>query len=352
MAGSSDRYSRGNFAVAEADAVSPLDRIGGIASLLQGREGSLAFFVGIQAVLSGWLFWNNSLDLTTAACLSASLIVVARMFAALRNDGAAQTNLEVHPPLHDTVPVIDATRFETGAPIGIDEQSQTWADLTARISHEIRTPLNAVIGFADLMERELFGPLGNARYRDYAAHIKDSGEALLKSAEDTLALSSLLVAPSPDTHANASSLAELALDAWHGVAPQAHRRGVALDLQVAVALDVAGDRRALRQALSNLMIEAVQRADTDTRITVWAQADGDTVTIKVCAPEAKSHMRPGDPSLAICVARALLELQGTSLATSFQPSRNGWQASTVLDLAVQPDFFSAPVRRHESEARA
>ena len=43
-----------------------------------------------------------------------------------------------------------------------------------------RTP-KAIIGFSDLMGREIFGPLGHARYADYAAHIKDSGDALLKS---------------------------------------------------------------------------------------------------------------------------------------------------------------------------
>src|SRR5213078_2303290 len=37
----------------------------------------------------------------------------------------------------------------------------------ANMSHELRTPLNAVIGFADLMHSEVFGPLGDSRYGEY-----------------------------------------------------------------------------------------------------------------------------------------------------------------------------------------
>ena len=36
------------------------------------------------------------------------------------------------------------------------------------MSHELRTPLNAVIGFADVMRAQMFGPLGNERYGEYA----------------------------------------------------------------------------------------------------------------------------------------------------------------------------------------
>ncbi|MFQ5775200.1 MAG: histidine kinase dimerization/phospho-acceptor domain-containing protein [Kiloniellaceae bacterium] len=49
----------------------------------------------------------------------------------------------------------------------------------ARMSHELRTPLNAIIGFSEIAKRELFGPLGNDRYRRYMRDINDSGHRLL-----------------------------------------------------------------------------------------------------------------------------------------------------------------------------
>ncbi len=71
-------------------------------------------------------------------------------------------------------------------------RAHPWGELMARVSHELRTPLNAVIGFSDVMQSELLGPVGHPRYREYARHIGDCGRDLLKSAEDTLAITYLL----------------------------------------------------------------------------------------------------------------------------------------------------------------
>lgn len=49
----------------------------------------------------------------------------------------------------------------------------------ADLSHEMKTPLNAVIGFAQTMKAETFGPIGTPRYKEYAAHIEESGGHLL-----------------------------------------------------------------------------------------------------------------------------------------------------------------------------
>ena len=219
------------------------------------------------------------------------------------------------------------------------EETQPWADLMARISHELRTPLNAVIGFSDLMERELFGPLGNARYRDYAAHIKSSGDAVLRSAEDTLALSSLLATQPENDRMQITPLVSLARDAWFAIEPLAIRRGVTLAITIPDRLEVAGKRRALRQALSNLMQEAVQRAIPESSISIAVELHGATARILVIAAETERNRYPDTPSTALCVARALLELQGTALQVTDHPTGCGWMATTVLDLSVQSDFF-------------
>ena len=60
-----------------------------------------------------------------------------------------------------------------------EEASRAKSEFLATMSHELRTPLNAIIGFSDVQRRELFGPLGDERYRDYAGDIHRSGTHLL-----------------------------------------------------------------------------------------------------------------------------------------------------------------------------
>ncbi len=60
--------------------------------------------------------------------------------------------------------------------------------LLANMSHEFKTPLNATIGFAEMLAREMHGPIGDARYRDYAEDIVTSGRRLLGLLDDLLEL--------------------------------------------------------------------------------------------------------------------------------------------------------------------
>ncbi|HAH63919.1 MAG TPA: PAS domain-containing sensor histidine kinase, partial [Rhizobiales bacterium] len=67
-----------------------------------------------------------------------------------------------------------------------ESASRAKTQFLANMSHELRTPLNAVIGFSEILNRELFGALGEARYRDYARLIHESGEHLLNVVNDIL----------------------------------------------------------------------------------------------------------------------------------------------------------------------
>ena len=76
------------------------------------------------------------------------------------------------------------------------------------IGHELRTPLTAIIGFSDMMQRELHGPLGSDRYQSYAGHICESGVTLLRAIEDAITVSEASEAaamPAPKAHVNAGS---------------------------------------------------------------------------------------------------------------------------------------------------
>lgn len=228
----------------------------------------------------------------------------------------------------------DATALRGSAIDG----GHAWAALMARISHEIRTPLNAVIGFSDLMQAELFGPLGHARYAEYVDHIRDSGKALLKSAEDTLAMTSLLAAdPSPLT---AVPLLDIVEDAWSFLAAEAAAKRVTLELPPEVRVDLLAERRALRQIVLNLLSEAVTRAETGCTITLGVSTDGCLALVDIVVPRATTVASYGDQTLGLSIARALLELQGSELV-EWRHGDRGWRVATVLELAVQADFFAS-----------
>jgi len=219
-----------------------------------------------------------------------------------------------------------------------DQKDRTWTDLMARVSHDLRTPLNAVMGFSEMMALELFGPLGDHRYQDYVHHIRDSAAELLKSAEDTMALTALMASPGRRDAACACNLELLTVDAWAFVARTAQGRALDLTAFVPSELEVLGEPRALRQIMVNLMSEAVSRAAHGERVIVAAIADGELVEIAVSVARERPRAPRKGGSLALCLARTLLEMHGTSLI-EVEGQSQGWRAVTVLDRAAQPDFF-------------
>ncbi len=218
-------------------------------------------------------------------------------------------------------------------------RSHPWGDLMARVSHELRTPLNAVIGFSDVMKDELLGPVGHPRYREYAQHICESGRTLLKSAEDTLAITYLLD-HDPDSRLEAGvDLGSVVAEAWafHATGTT----GLTLASDLPERLEVLVDRRPLRQILINLFAEAVRRSDSRGTVGIVAKADGDLVQVEVFLRGRPDGAMAGQASLPICLARALLELNGASLIEVEDPCST-WRAVTVLPSAAQRDFFSVP----------
>ncbi len=64
--------------------------------------------------------------------------------------------------------------------------------MVQQMQHDLRTPLNAIIGFSDMMQQQMHGPLGSDHYQEYVAYIRESGETLLVAIEGTLAITQRL----------------------------------------------------------------------------------------------------------------------------------------------------------------
>ncbi|HCX66304.1 MAG TPA: PAS domain-containing sensor histidine kinase, partial [Rhodobiaceae bacterium] len=128
----------------------------------------------------------------------------------------------------------------------------------ANMSHELRTPLNAIIGFSEVMNGELFGPIENERYKDYVGDIHKSSSHLLSLINDILDLSKI--------EADRYELYEEELEVFDVVAScekmmrhRSEEAGVNLDVTVEEGLPLLmADKRALRQIVLNLVSNAVK----------------------------------------------------------------------------------------------
>lgn len=140
----------------------------------------------------------------------------------------------------------------------------------ANMSHELRTPLNAIIGFSQIVRDEMFGPVGNARYKSYMSDIESSGQHLLGIINDILDIAKI--------EANRMSLSrewidprlfiEDAVAVTRGL-PMA--KGIALIVApFAPEMSVYADMRMMRQTLLNLLSNAVKHSLPGDTVSITA----------------------------------------------------------------------------------
>jgi cell cycle sensor histidine kinase DivJ len=151
----------------------------------------------------------------------------------------------------------------------------------ANMSHELRTPLNAVIGFSEVMTREIFGPVGSPRYHEYSRLIHESGNHLLELINSVLDMSKI-EAGKFELHEELFDLGEEASSAIRFVSHAAERGGVALKLSVApAACQAFADRRAVKQMLINLVNNGVKFTPRGGEVLVSADVGAGGLIIAV-----------------------------------------------------------------------
>ncbi|WP_192498948.1 ATP-binding protein [Skermanella pratensis] len=160
--------------------------------------------------------------------------------------------------------------------------SQAKSLFLATMSHELRTPLNAVIGFAELMANESYGPLGDARYRDYSGIIRDSGSHLLNLINDVLDISKL-DANRLELLDDTVDVRHLLADAVHMISGQVEKAELTLSCRPPPhGVRLKADARRIRQVLLNLLSNAVKFTPSGGSISVTAEPSGDGFEITVC----------------------------------------------------------------------
>jgi two-component system, cell cycle sensor histidine kinase DivJ len=162
-----------------------------------------------------------------------------------------------------------------------ESASRAKTQFLANMSHELRTPLNAIIGFSEILNRELFGTLGEARYRDYAHLIHESGEHLLNVVNDILDMSKIeagkfKIVKEPF---DVASLVKSCCDIMRHTAEQ---RSLSLIVDVTPSVpELPADKRACKQMLLNVISNAIKFTDPGGFVRVSARAVNGTVELVV-----------------------------------------------------------------------
>jgi two-component system cell cycle sensor histidine kinase PleC len=227
------------------------------------------------------------------------------------------------------------------------------SEFLANMSHELRTPLNAINGFSEIMVGEMFGPLGDRRYKEYAGDILSSGQHLLALINDILDMSKI-EAGKMNLSFEPLNIEDVVEDAVRLVRNRAEGTGLILDVDLGDPPEIEADYRALKQVLLNLLSNALKFTPHGGRVSVTAQVrrhvSGDRVRIDVIdtgigiSPEdLKRLARPFEQienqhsktqqgtGLGLALTKSLVEMHGGELTMVSTPGE-GTTVSVTLPI--------------------
>lgn len=232
-----------------------------------------------------------------------------------------------------------ARKYE-GAMTRAEAANQAKSEFLANMSHELRTPLNAINGFSEIMAGEMFGPLGDARYKGYANDILKSGQHLLSLINDVLDMAKI-EAGKLTLHYEPVSLKEVCDDAARLMRGKALDAKLSLTVKAADMPDVEADHRGLRQVMLNLISNAVKFTPEGGNIVITVEPHGDdrarvAVTdngIGIAAEDLGRLAKPFEQvegqhskttqgtGLGLALTKALIEQHHGKLVIDSQPGR-------------------------------
>jgi len=232
--------------------------------------------------------------------------------------------------------------------------NQAKSEFLANMSHELRTPLNAINGFSEIMAGEMFGPLGDQRYKGYAADILKSGQHLLSLINDILDMAKI-EAGKMSLHYDRVSVKEVCEDAIRLMRGKVAEAGLTLTLDAPELPEIDADQRGLKQVMLNLISNAVKFTPEGGSIVVALSRPEDDL-LRVAVTDDGIGISPEDlerlakpfeqvegqhskttqgTGLGLALTKSLIELHGGEWRMESEPGR-GTTVSFTLPLKRPP----------------
>ncbi|QND49948.1 PAS domain-containing protein [Rhizobium lusitanum] len=154
------------------------------------------------------------------------------------------------------------------------------SEFLANMSHELRTPLNAILGFSEILQDQMFGPLGSSRYNEYAKDIHDSGKHLLNVINDILDMSKI-EAGHIKLSCEKIDLAPLIEECLRLTSIPAACKNILVEQSISSGIKLTADRRAMKQILLNLLSNSVKFTNNGGRIAVRTRKVENAVVLTI-----------------------------------------------------------------------
>jgi len=161
-----------------------------------------------------------------------------------------------------------------------EELSRVKSEFMANVSHELRTPLNAIIGFSEMMQSGAFGPLGDEKYDEYCSDILESGRYLLAVISDILDMARL-ESGRITLETSEIELGALAQEIVLAMGCEAAEGKLKLSQEVEDGLTMEADRKALRQAILNVVSNAIKFTPEGGQVRIVARRRGGDAVVTV-----------------------------------------------------------------------
>ncbi len=245
-----------------------------------------------------------------------------------------------------------------------DEANRAKTRFLANMSHELRTPLNAIIGFSDIMKSEIFGPIGQGKYKQYVSDINRSGSHLLQLINDILDVAKIEVGAQP-LNESVIDLAGTLKQCGQLMEAQARGAGVSLTVEASARLPaLRADATRFRQVVLNLLSNAIKFTPAGGKVWLGASVESaGRLLVQVRdtgvgmnqedVPRALQpfvqldHAPRGDPGtgLGLALVKTLVEAHGGTLAIQSEPGKG-----TTVSIHLPPERL-APAALIQRETR-
>ena len=258
-------------------------------------------------------------------------------------DGATQI---VYVDVTDRVRVEQALRERNEA---LEAADQLKSEFIANVSYELRTPLNAIIGFPEILANAYFGPL-NERQREYTRGILESSSRLVILINNILDLATI---EAGHMHLERKVVEVAGLVEEIAALSRERARVVGLELRVSCAPDLGSaslDHRRIRQALFNVVTNAIKYTQPGGSVTISAQRQGDAIECSVSDTgigipsddqarvfeKFERRVAPGTATglgLGLSLVRSFIELHGGTVTLRSAPNEG---TTVTCRIPVEP----------------